>query len=65
MIRDSTSHDKTDCMNQQLTTWVTHEKEQTACASSDNTQETHNDLSWFIWVTVYEPRCNSWISEII
>ena len=59
MIRYFASHDITDCTNQQSTTWVTHGENQKACASGDNAKKTHNDLSWFIWVTIYESRCNS------
>ena len=65
MIRYTTSYDMTDCTNWQLTAQVTHEKDKTACASGDNVKKTHNDLSWFIQIIIYELRCNSWMSEII
>ena len=54
MIRNLTSHDKTNYINKQSTAWMMHEKEQTTCASCDNAQETHNDLSWLIHTTIYK-----------
>ena len=65
MIRYITSYNMTDCTNQQLTTWATHEENETACASGDNAKKTHNDISWFIQTTTDKLRHNSQTSEMI
>ena len=65
MIRNVESHDKTDCVNQQSTAQVTHEKNKTTCIFNDNTEKTHNNLSWFIWFATYKLECNSQTSEMI
>ena len=65
MIKNVTSHDITDCANQQLIIQAMHEENKITCADDDNTEETHNSLSWFIQFAIYELRYNSQMFRII
>ena len=42
-----------------------HKENETTCACGDNTEETCNDLSQFIWFATYELEHNLWASEMI
>ena len=65
MIRNFTSHDKTECTNRQQTAQMIHGKNKTTCTSSDSTLKTHYNKSQFIQVITHELRHNLRIIRMI